>query len=53
MFGLLVWVFVSVGIQVFRHMTGKEQLAVIKVVSYGLFTAVISVVLIAGMVVVF
>lgn len=52
-FFLFVWIAVSVGISLWRGLTGKEKWDIIKCVSYGAITAIIASVFIVSIVVLF
>lgn len=53
LFFVLVWVFVAIGINLFRAATNKERLSAVKVVGFGLITAIIAVTFVVLMVVIF
>jgi len=53
LFFVLVWLLVSVGITVFRSLSGREKFNVITLMSYSAVTALISTVLIVGFVLLF
>ena len=52
-FDLVVWAAVSFFLYQFWHLTGKDKLSVGKSIAYGLFTAVITAVVISIIVAVF
>jgi hypothetical protein len=50
---LIVWVFVTVGLEIFNHLSLKEKMSLFKTLSYGFLTAAVSVVILVGIVTVF
>lgn len=52
-FSMIVWFVVTFCSLIFQHLTTSDKVSVIKAIRYGLFTAIISSVIVAGIVVLF
>lgn len=53
MFFNIVWAIVTIGILVYGHLSGSEKLSVKHGLIYGLITAIVAVILVAGVVILF